>query len=85
MTRESEQHLFTTPWSGIRCEVGEVRIAAGRSIASDDADLFFELFHETLQTLMANLRQALAGDGLETVGEVQQFGLEVVEAKRVSL
>lgn len=52
-----------------------------RSNASGDADLFLELFHETLQTLMADLRQTLAGGSLETVGEVQQFGLEVIEAK----
>lgn len=30
---------------------------------------------------MTDLRKTLAGDGLETVGEVQQFGLEMIEAK----
>ena len=30
---------------------------------------------------MADLRQTLTGSGLETIGEVQQFGLEMIEAK----
>lgn len=48
---------------------------------SADADFFLEQLHETLQAFVANLCQTLTGGRLETVRQVQQLGLEMIEAK----
>ena len=46
-----------------------------------DADFFLEQLHEIFQTFMSDAGQALTGEGLEAVCQVQQLGLEMIEAK----
>ncbi len=65
--------------SGMWLSISGLALAGVMRLA--DAYFFLEQIHETLQPFVASLCQTLAGGCLESVRQVQQLGLEMVEAK----
>jgi len=66
--------ILTLDWSALMtdwCLMIDERSSPGScGCCSDDAYFLLELLHETLQSLMTNVRQALTGHRLKTVGQM---------------